>query len=597
MVRGSPPDAPLRVVMVAETSDAMGTRERWQQRDRIDSTLRGLPASARVTLLAADWTTAVIADAAAPDDARRALDRLDLRPSAGRLDLPHALDEAVARAEQLHARLVVWLGLARDGFRRDASARPLARLQGARVALLLAGAAASERALADVAVVSGGGAVEPEALADELAHARWQSAPPTPAAIETISGWLPLETVTREMRWIARLPAAAPGAAAVGSPQDLGALAARARLDPKGPAGAVDAEAQPVLGPFVSALVLESEGDYARFGLPVPAPLETRGRRDAALGAATGAAGELNEIFGRDSALGDGALGADAVGILGGLVGEAYAIGSLGLVGTGAGGGGTGEGVIGAQNTALLQDLGALGGRRARAPDVIPVQPTVHGALDREIVRRALRRHMNELKLCYEQGLAREPALGGRIVLWFAIGSGGQVLNSSVESSTLHDGGVERCAVQAALRWSFPTPLDGNVVTVSFPFVLQPVALAPPAPAPQPRAAPGPWTAALAAMRSDQPLRARAASVAHLLGDSAPSQPVALGWWVAWRARREPGAQLEERLVAAELLRAAGSDEDGRRILSEHVGAPTDVVATLERWGAKAEAARFAQAR
>src|SRR5260370_18371518 len=53
----------------------------------------------------------------------------------------------------------------------------------------------------------------------------------------------------------------------------------------------------------------------------------------------------LASIFGRDSALGN-----DAENVLGGLVGtqigEAYGVGGLGLVGSGRGGGGTGEGTI-----------------------------------------------------------------------------------------------------------------------------------------------------------------------------------------------------------------------------------------------------------
>src|SRR4029078_3081356 len=53
----------------------------------------------------------------------------------------------------------------------------------------------------------------------------------------------------------------------------------------------------------------------------------------------------LASIFGRDSALGN-----DAENVLGGLVGtqigEAYGVGGLGLVGSGKGGGGTGEGTL-----------------------------------------------------------------------------------------------------------------------------------------------------------------------------------------------------------------------------------------------------------
>ena len=115
----------------------------------------------------------------------------------------------------------------------------------------------------------------------------------------------------------------------------------------------------------------------------------------------------LASIFGRDTA-----AGSDAVNVLGGLIGneigEAYGVGGLGLVGTGTGGGGTGEGTIGLGNFGTIgkgggggngsgygRGAGGLGGRRARAPDVIPGQANVRGSLDKEIIRRIIRRHIN----------------------------------------------------------------------------------------------------------------------------------------------------------------------------------------------------------
>ncbi|MFL5307366.1 MAG: FHA domain-containing protein, partial [Polyangia bacterium] len=117
----------------------------------------------------------------------------------------------------------------------------------------------------------------------------------------------------------------------------------------------------------------------------------------------------IASIFGRDSALGN-----DAADVLGGLVGnqigEAYGVGGLGLVGTGSGGGGTGEGTIGLGNLGTIgkgggggngsgygRGAGGLGGRRAHAPDVIPGQANVRGSLDKEIIRRIIRRHINEV--------------------------------------------------------------------------------------------------------------------------------------------------------------------------------------------------------
>jgi TonB family protein len=194
----------------------------------------------------------------------------------------------------------------------------------------------------------------------------------------------------------------------------------------------------------------------------------------------------IASIFGRDTALGN-----DASDVLGGLIGnaigEAYGVGGLGLVGTGSGGGGTGEGTIGLGNLGTIgkgggggngsgygRGAGGLGGRRAKAPDVIPGQANVRGSLDKEIIRRIIRRHINEIKYCYEQELTKKPELGGRIMVQFTIAASGQVIASVLQNSTMGNARVENCTVQAVKRWEFPKPLGGGIVIVSYPFVLTP---------------------------------------------------------------------------------------------------------------------------
>ncbi len=193
----------------------------------------------------------------------------------------------------------------------------------------------------------------------------------------------------------------------------------------------------------------------------------------------------LASIFGRDTA-----AGSDAVNVLGGLIGneigEAYGVGGLGLVGTGTGGGGTGEGTIGLGNFGTIgkgggggngsgygRGAGGLGGRRARAPDVIPGQANVRGSLDKEIIRRIIRRHINEVKYCYETELVKKPNLSGRVAVQFTIAATGQVIASVLQSSTMGNLRVENCVVQAVRRWEFPKPMGGGIVIVSYPFNFQ----------------------------------------------------------------------------------------------------------------------------
>jgi TonB family protein len=194
----------------------------------------------------------------------------------------------------------------------------------------------------------------------------------------------------------------------------------------------------------------------------------------------------LASIFGRDTA-----SGSDAENVLGGLIGneigEAYGVGGLGLVGTGAGGGGTGEGTIGLGNLGTIgkgggggsgsgygRGAGGLGGRRARAPEVLPGSAVVRGSLDKEIIRRIIRRHINEVKYCYEQELVRKPELGGRVSVQFTIAATGQVVASVLQNSTMGNIRVENCVVQAVRRWEFPKPLGGGIVIVTYPFAFTP---------------------------------------------------------------------------------------------------------------------------
>jgi hypothetical protein len=193
----------------------------------------------------------------------------------------------------------------------------------------------------------------------------------------------------------------------------------------------------------------------------------------------------IASIFGRDTALGTDAE--DALGgLIGNQIGEAYGVGGLGLVGTGRGGGGTGEGTIGLGTLGTIgkgggggsgagygRGVGRLSGRRARAPRVIAGRAEVRGSLDKEIIRRIIRRHINEVKYCYQVELQANPNLYGRVVVQFTIAATGQVVVSKVQSSTLNNGKVETCIAQAVRRWLFPKPKGGGIVIVSYPFVLR----------------------------------------------------------------------------------------------------------------------------
>ena len=186
------------------------------------------------------------------------------------------------------------------------------------------------------------------------------------------------------------------------------------------------------------------------------------------------------------------AVGNDDDDVWGGLtgteVGEAYGVGGLGLVGTGRGGGGTGEGTIGLGNTGLIGKGGGggtgsgygkgsgagFGGRGKRVPQVRQAKAQVQGALDRDIIRRIVRAHINEVRSCYNAGLTKNPNLQGRVAVNFVITGTGKVGSSVVQESTIKDSSVGNCIAKAVKRWTFPKPRGGGNVIVTYPFNLSP---------------------------------------------------------------------------------------------------------------------------
>ena len=100
--------------------------------------------------------------------------------------------------------------------------------------------------------------------------------------------------------------------------------------------------------------------------------------------------------------------------------------------------------------------------------------PASAGALDKDIIRRIVRAHINEVRYCYNQALARDPNAKGRVAVQFTIGGTGKVPSAVVQETTMKDAGVGNCIAQAVKRWTFPKPEGGGSVIVTYPFVLEP---------------------------------------------------------------------------------------------------------------------------
>jgi Ca-activated chloride channel family protein len=187
-----------------------------------------------------------------------------------------------------------------------------------------------------------------------------------------------------------------------------------------------------------------------------------------------------------DAAIGvdpDMALGA----LMGSTVGDQYGYGGLGLQGSATGGGGAGSG-IGLGNLGTIghgsgggsggagydRGAGGLGARRAeRAPMIKSGAAMVKGNLSKEVIRRIVHRHLNELKACYNALLSANPGLSGKVVVRFTITQSGAVAAVAVTESTMNDKKMEECLVTAIEQWQFPKVEGGGIVVVTYPFVFE----------------------------------------------------------------------------------------------------------------------------
>ncbi len=115
-----------------------------------------------------------------------------------------------------------------------------------------------------------------------------------------------------------------------------------------------------------------------------------------------------------------------------------------------------------------------FGSRGTRVPSVRQAKAEVKGSLDKDIIRRIVRAHINEVRYCYNQGLVKNPSLSGKVTIDFTIDATGKVSTSSVASETISDSKVSECIAKAVKRWKFPKPTGGGVVKVTYPFSLEP---------------------------------------------------------------------------------------------------------------------------
>ena len=100
-----------------------------------------------------------------------------------------------------------------------------------------------------------------------------------------------------------------------------------------------------------------------------------------------------------------------------------------------------------------------------------PGKVTYKGSLSREEIQRVVKRHMSQIKYCYEKELTKNPNLNGKIVGAWTIAGTGLVESANASQNTMGNDTVGTCVTRIIKRMRFPRPKGGGKVFVNYPFV------------------------------------------------------------------------------------------------------------------------------
>lgn len=79
---------------------------------------------------------------------------------------------------------------------------------------------------------------------------------------------------------------------------------------------------------------------------------------------------------------------------------------------------------------------------------------------------------MQKIRACYEEGLAQDPNLVGKVIVNFLLQNTGKVSRIAVKDSTLHNPMVESCILYEVTKVAFPTFSKG-AMEVTYPFLFK----------------------------------------------------------------------------------------------------------------------------
>jgi len=225
--------------------------------------------------------------------------------------------------------------------------------------------------------------------------------------------------------------------------------------------------------------------DEGQSGAKRPDPPKARGGADTKrsldrqVAESAGALGGIESDPALAALFGSSALGATLQAGAEGLIaakGAGPGRGGLGARGGGLGGGGDVYGGTGVDTRGLGSGDHAYGkgpggekseGRiRGDGGD-----PLIVGSLDRALIDEVVKKHMAQLRYCYQREVTKDPSLQGKVVTQFTIAKAGDVSAATTKSSSVGNSAVDHCVRQVFLRMNFPEPRGGGIVIVSYPLM------------------------------------------------------------------------------------------------------------------------------
>ncbi|MBA3460375.1 MAG: AgmX/PglI C-terminal domain-containing protein [Deltaproteobacteria bacterium] len=107
----------------------------------------------------------------------------------------------------------------------------------------------------------------------------------------------------------------------------------------------------------------------------------------------------------------------------------------------------------------------------ATTPEPVLGRPTSEGDLDKAIIKRYIKRSIDQIGYCYEKQLLANPNQGGEVLVSFYIAPNGTVQSAAGKGFSTT---VSSCVANVISNISFPKPKNGGGVQVNYPFNFRP---------------------------------------------------------------------------------------------------------------------------